>query len=261
MKYPRILRTLPFLLLAAAPLAIRAQSKAQAITPAYTINGEYYTKELPLNTLMESIKEVGSFSDKDSNSILRIALKADAQLPESAKRFLIPRERVRGLDDFESAIHTDSLMRRATHGNGQTTPALAINEKLPGDFRLKDIDGHVWTKDSIAGKTVVVNVWYSGCGPCRKEMPALSLWKDKYPDAVFLSADFENADKIRRITTGRFSWTHLAEDTYFTKWVGDKGYPLNLVIDREGIVRHISHGASEAVHRKILELLDTLHGH
>lgn len=90
MKYPRILRTLPFLLLAAAPLAIRAQSKAQAITPAYTINGEYYTKELPLNTLMESIKEVGSFSDKDGNSILRIALKADAQLPESAKRFLIP---------------------------------------------------------------------------------------------------------------------------------------------------------------------------
>lgn len=260
MKYPCILRTLLIIFLIAAPLAGKAQSKAKSITPGYIINGQYYARELSLNMLMESVKSISRISDKDGNSILWITLKADAQLPEDAKKFLIPRDQVKGLESLESEIHTFSQMQKATHGNGQTVSALKIGEKLPGDFCLKDIDGHIWSKDSLAGKAVAVNVWYSGCGPCRKEMPALALWKDRYPDVIFLSADFEDAEKIRKITTGRFSWTHLAEDNYFTKWVGNEGYPLTLVIDKEGFMRHISHGANEAAHQEILTLLDSMNG-
>lgn len=48
-------------------------------------------------------------------------------------------------------------------------------------FTATDIDGNIWTNADIEGKVMVLNVWYTGCGPCRKEMPELSQWKDEMP--------------------------------------------------------------------------------
>lgn len=141
--------------------------------------------------------------------------------------------------------------------NSTDVEKFIVGKALPDDFAEKDIDGKTWTKEELKGRVTVINVWYSGCGPCRREMPMLSTWKDKYPDVHFVSANFENVDKVKQITEKEgFNWTHIANDTYFTKRVGNEGYPLTIVVDKNGIVRYCKHGANDNnVRSEILQLI------
>jgi cytochrome c-type biogenesis protein len=48
------------------------------------------------------------------------------------------------------------------------------------DVTFIDTTGKAYTSQSLAGKIVVVNFWATWCGPCQKEIPALSKIYDQY---------------------------------------------------------------------------------
>ena len=113
-------------------------------------------------------------------------------------------------------------------------------------FRETDIDGRIWTNDSVRGRVMVLNLWYSGCGSCRAEMPELSTWKEQMPEVMFFSATFHDAETAKRITDKHhFTWTHLVEAKDMMSWIGTEGFPLTIVVDKQGIVRYAVHGTSE----------------
>ncbi len=107
---------------------------------------------------------------------------------------------------------------------------------------------------------MVLNLWFSGCGPCRAEMPELSEWKKTIPDVMFFASTYEDPETVRYVLDRtEFNWIQLVQDTQFFKWTGTKGYPLTLIVDKSGIVSHVEYGTSsakrEALRQKILELL------
>ena len=50
------------------------------------------------------------------------------------------------------------------------------------DFELVDLNGNTWTRESLAGKAVLVNFWATWCGPCQRETPALVQAYQRYAD-------------------------------------------------------------------------------
>lgn len=149
----------------------------------------------------------------------------------------------------------------ASHAPGQEESELKVGEKFPGTFTLHDIDDGEWTEKSLEGKVVVINCWYSWCGACRREMKELSEWKTEFPSVLFLSANFEEKDKVRTVAEKEgFTWTHLYEARFFVKWVGDKGFPLTIVIDKDGIVRNVTHGTNKEKRAVIHALVSKLAG-
>ena len=128
-----------------------------------------------------------------------------------------------------------------------------IREMAGCDFNGKKTD------ELIKGRKVVVNAWFSGCGPCLREMPILSEWKEQLPDVLFLSVNFEKADKVRRITQQRgFNWNHIYDDKYFVRFVGTGGFPLFLVLDEKGIVRYVGNGTNDSKRAEIQKLIKSL---
>jgi thiol-disulfide isomerase/thioredoxin len=120
-------------------------------------------------------------------------------------------------------------------------------------FSEKDMNGRTWTNDSVRGHVMVLNLWYSGCGPCRAEMPELSTWKEQLPNVMFFSATYHDAELAKRITDKHhFTWTHLVEAKDMMSWIGTEGFPFTVVVDKQGIVRHAVHGTNETKRAELL---------
>lgn len=220
--------------------SIYAQQGDSLLVPRIYSQGHYYTDDLMKEMSIKGMT-LSRVNDGASHKILVIGLREGETVPKGWGRYEIEPSRVANRKYIDEQVQLKEAMDKATHVDA---PALVVGQPLPGDFSLKDLDGNTWAKDSLRGKKVVVNVWYSGCGPCRREMPALSQWKSQHPEVTFLSADFEKAPVVRKVITQHsFNWTHLVEDNYFTRWIGNQGFPLTIVIGSDGNVGQIFHGA------------------
>lgn len=76
-------------------------------------------------------------------------------------------------------------------GKGIITVLDPADRKEPGEVAGETLDGEQVSLDDYAGQVVVVNVWGSWCGPCRKEAPMLAeAARDLADDGVaFLGID------------------------------------------------------------------------
>ena len=239
------------ILLALLPLATLAQEeRIDTVIPKFLSNG-YFFREMP--TLPDGEKTMSRLKDKEGNSV--IVINVDATLPKSLIRKAIPREQVHNADQFLNGLNmmatVTSLTQAGVKADG-TWYSPKEGEPFP-QFSEKDMDGRTWTNDSVKGHVMVINLWYSGCGPCRAEMPILSEWKEQLPGVMFFSATYHDAETAKRITDKHhFTWTHLVEAKDMMSWIGTEGFPFTVVVDKQGIVRYAVHGTSEDKRAELL---------
>ncbi|EJX03855.1 thiol:disulfide interchange protein [gut metagenome] len=168
------------------------------------------------------------------------------QVPEAAellRRFKEAQANSAGIKI--SPIKTEKLLKEGT--------------QFP-DFTATDLDGRKWSNADVKGKVMVLNIWYTGCSPCRAEMSELSTWKDEMPEVMFFSSTYESAEIARPvIESQKFNWIPLVNNSSFIKYVGNNGYPLTAVIDKNGIIVMVEYGTSaskrEALKQKIKSLV------
>ena len=218
-------------LLALLTLTVGAQEeRIDTVIPKFLSNG-YFFREMPV--LPDGEKTMSRLKDKEGNSV--IVINVDATLPKSLIRKAIPREQVHNADQFLNGLNmmatVTSLTQAGVKADG-TWYSPKEGEPFP-QFSEKDMDGRTWTNDSVKGRVMVINLWYSGCGPCRAEMPILSEWKEQLPGV-------------------HFTWTHLIEAKDMMAWIGTEGFPLTIVVDKKGIVRHAVHGTNETKREELL---------
>ena len=250
MKQMRILSILLTLL----PLMAFAQEeRIDTVIPKFLSNG-YFFREMP--QLPDGETTMSRLKDNEGNSI--IVINVNATLPKSLIRKAIPREQVHNADQFLKGLNIMTTMKELTQAGVKADGTFYYPK--PGDsfppFSEKDMEGNTWTNDSIRGRVMVLNLWYSGCGPCRAEMPELSTWKEQLPNVMFFSATFHDAETAKRITDKHhFTWTHLVEAKNMMSWIGTEGFPLTIVIDKKGIVRYAVHGTNETTRAELLKII------
>ena len=245
------MKTFIIALFAIVAIAGQAQeARIDTIVPKFLING-YFFREMP--KLPDAMPSVTRLKDNEGNSVVAIGL--DVDLPKSVIRQAIPREQVRNADQFQNGVNMMRTMQELTQANVKadgTFYSPKAGEHFP-QFSEKDMDGRTWTNDSVRGRVMVLNLWYSGCGPCRAEMPELSTWKEKFPNVMFYSATYHDAEIVKRITDKHhFTWTHLVEAKDMMSWIGTEGFPFTVVVDKQGIVRYAVHGTNETKREELL---------
>jgi cytochrome oxidase Cu insertion factor (SCO1/SenC/PrrC family) len=89
----------------------------------------------------------------------------------------------------------------AGHGEGWGAPqvvdalrtlAAAGHTSIGGpapEFALSTLDGRRLTLEQVRGRPVVLNFWWSGCPPCRQELPLLQRYADAHPRIALLLVD------------------------------------------------------------------------
>jgi thiol-disulfide isomerase/thioredoxin len=118
-----------------------------------------------------------------------------------------------------------------------------IGSRLP-DFSATDLQGHKISSADLRGKVVLIDIWATWCGPCKKEMPGYQKLADRYAArgvaVVGLKANMM-ADTEDPLGFARKIGVHyplvIATDELMQKFGPLKGLPTTLLYDREGVLR------------------------
>ncbi len=140
---------------------------------------------------------------------------------------------------------------------GVTDPALAglpvgtqIGELAP-DFAGVTLTGGEIRLSDLRGRTVLVNVFASWCGPCRLEAPHLvEANKDLGPDEfIIIGLNLQEAPEAVEGFQDEFNIGFplvLNQNGALTELYRPIGLPTSWIIDQQGVVRYVHAGAVTA---------------
>jgi len=131
-------------------------------------------------------------------------------------------------------------------------PGMEVSPKAGGlapDFLLETMDGGEIRLSDLRGKGVIVNLWATWCGSCRKEMPQIVATYDRYQGEglEIIAVNVQESRSIIRPFVEDFGIDFpVALDRRGE--VSDEyritGLPMTYFIDREGVVREVFQGPS-----------------
>lgn len=121
----------------------------------------------------------------------------------------------------------------------------AAHPPLP-DLALRRLDGSPVALTSLRGKPMVINLWATWCGPCRREMPMLMAAARDMDGVRFVFADQgESAAAVRaflqheQLAAGGIV---LDGGRELSRYYHAPGYPTTLFVDAEGRLRDMRVG-------------------
>jgi thiol-disulfide isomerase/thioredoxin len=152
-----------------------------------------------------------------------------------------------------SAMVVSGCARRSSQNE-----TLEIGRPAPA-FKLGDLSGRQVSLDQFKGKAVLLDFWATWCGPCRITMPLLENLQKEYPDTLVLLAinlqesRAEVQDYVRQQKL--HSTVLLDEQGAVGSAYGAEAIPMQVLIDKTGIVRTITTGFSAKRLRAEIEKL------
>ena len=159
--------------------------------------------------------------------------------------------------DFEQGDgNTDNGSTDGGSTDGGNTPGFIMPGNQPGNrcptYDLRNVFGGGTTNvEDLKGKVVVINFWYTTCGPCVAELPYFNQLASTYQDdvaVVIVHQANNDQDTADDFILDEYPGTKMIavfdekvpnQSDYYYKKLGGKGtYPMTIILDKEGIVTH-----------------------
>jgi thiol-disulfide isomerase/thioredoxin len=128
-----------------------------------------------------------------------------------------------------------------------------------GEVQFTDLAGKAWSLSALRGKVVYLNVWFTGCPPCVKEIPDLNALHDRlgsHPDLVMLALAYDDELKVREfLKTRPFQFPVACIPFAALKQLAMSGssvaFPTHLILDRQGNLAVASTGGSSQISQQL----------
>jgi thiol-disulfide isomerase/thioredoxin len=138
---------------------------------------------------------------------------------------------------------------------------LQIGSSAPS-FELSDLRGQTVSLSQFKGKIVILDFWATWCGPCRLSMPLLEkLQKENPNDLKLLAINLEEPlDLVRDYVARQNINTTVLLDSEgkVGRIYGSESIPMQVLIDKKGIIRDVKVGFSPSMGEQLRKQLDQL---
>jgi len=129
------------------------------------------------------------------------------------------------------------------------------------DFTLTDLSGTTHSSESIKGKVVVINLWFTACAPCIHEMPELNKIVGAYKeneDVLFLAFALDPKSRVDKfLKKHKFDYNIIPDSQeYVTKKLNPPGYPTHIVLDKNSNVIFLFSGYTPQAGEAIKSYID-----
>ena len=110
-----------------------------------------------------------------------------------------------------------------------------LNQKAPELV----VEKWLTEKPDTAGKFVLIDFWATWCGPCRKAIPELNAFAEKFKDKlVVIGVSDETEEKVKSMKEPQIAYFSAIDPQGRTKKQYEvKGIPHVVLIDPKGVVR------------------------
>jgi len=129
-------------------------------------------------------------------------------------------------------------------------------------FTLPDLNGRQVSLDQFKGRIVMLDFWATWCGPCRMTMPLLgNLEKEYRNNMILLAINLQEPKNVVREYIQKQninSQVLLDENGSVGEVYGTDSIPMQVLIDKEGIVRHIQIGFEPRMATRLRSVIDRL---
>ena len=144
-----------------------------------------------------------------------------------------------------------------------TLAASSLEGQAAPDFVLRSATGENLRLSEYRGDVVLINFWATWCGPCRQEMPLLDDLYGRYERVGFnllgVNIDEDSRRAMQMVQELGVNFPVLFdENKAVSKLYEVEAMPVTILVDREGIVRHVHHGYKPGYEEKYLTEIRSL---
>ncbi len=152
---------------------------------------------------------------------------------------------------YNAIDKVEDLKKPGNTGNvGNVSVGNFVGDLCP-TYDLKNVYGDGTTNiESLRGKVVVINFWYTTCGPCVAELPYFNQLANEYDgqvEVVIVHAAFDFETTAPYLDNKYPNTKMIAvfdeavpnKDDYYYKQLGGKStYPMTIILNSEGVITH-----------------------
>ncbi len=155
----------------------------------------------------------------------------DDELPGDLDRL---RKELGGTDASIALLGRERKTTVASENGSWQKPQRAMNP-----WQLLDLTGKSWKLMSFKGKTLLINVWATWCGPCRAEHPRLEklyqqLKGDPSIEIITFNVDDQIGDVAPYIKENYYTFPVLLAKDYADELMPVLSIPRNWIVDPQG---------------------------
>lgn len=199
-----------------------------------------------------SFSQTKYYSTNGKNRLTEDEVKSNLLKIEAKMTIALGKNTYGSITVMNSEIKKDSIILNVNMNYSDKKPKTFIsypplfefkNQNLP-HFNLKSLSGEIFSSEQLKGKPTLINFWFTQCPPCIDEMPALNKIAKKFKeDFNFIAITYNNQDDVKKfLKKHSFEFKHLVDAKKYTDQLSLKSYPMNIFLDKNGIVKYVKGG-------------------
>ena len=134
-------------------------------------------------------------------------------------------------------------------------------------FQLADLSGKTWSSKTINGKTVLINLWATWCGPCNAELPQLQKLYEQTKNRSDLQIVTFNMDEDPGLVEPfmkdkGYTFPVVPAYSYVVSLLDGYAIPQNWIVNPQGKWQwtQVGFGSDDAWQKDMLAKLDSVKG-